>query len=469
MPGARSTPCCNQLNPLLVARPSGSDHRPHEVNIRFMDASQLVARPSRARGLDGTRASRLKAFRSSPLVVLPLCIALVGACSSDRTDPTEPGVEVPEVPQAGWSEPVTIFNAGGGRIVYAGNGRLFALGKTTASINLQVRHSTDDGQTWSSPANTGISRDLVWFRSAAAVGNTLHILTSDGDNASMFYYRSDDGGITWPVSHDLTNNVDLQRAHRASIVVNGSYVHVVNSRPFSAANRPVTYWRSTDGGNTFSTPVTIFSEADGGGVNPDLAVGLGSVVHLVLEDWRGGDPFPSPYDPNTGTGGIATRYFRSADNGATWTAPAQGTLLGNPLLRGRIVAIGGRVTVITESQQGQLPVQQLWQSRSSDDGLTWAASNPIMTVQGSTPSHPVAAGGPASYVYTAAIDETNRRVLSSFTTDNGNNWSAPIVAGSFASNGFDFPFSMVAVGAYVHLIASAGFDAPAMYVRMRVP
>ena len=432
-----------------------------------MDASQLIARSSPAQGLGRILTTRHEAaLRASPWAVLPVCIALLGACGNDH--PTEPGVEVPNVPPVGWSAPVTLFNAGGGRIVYAGNGRLFALGKTTSS-SLQVRHSTDDGQTWSSPANTGIPRDLVFFRSVAAVGNTLHILTSAGDNASLIYSRSDDGGITWPVQHDLTNNVDLRRAHRASIVVNGNYVHVANSRPFSATNRPVTYWRSTDGGNTFSAPVTIFTEADGGGVNPDLAVGLDGVVHLVIEDWRGGDPFPPPYDPNTGIGGVATRYFRSTDNGATWPSAQQGVVLGNPLLRGRVVAIGGRVTVVTETQQQLGTVQELWQSRSSNDGLTWEPSNRIVAVPGSSLSHPVAAGGPASHVYAAAIDETNRRLMSSFTMDNGNTWSTPIVAGSFASDGFDFPFSMVAVGAYVHLIAAETFQTPAFYVRMRVP
>lgn len=464
MSGARRIPRCTQLNPVLVVCPRGGDRRPHEVNIRFMDASQLVAHPFPDPGPGPDRASRLKAFRSLPWVVLPICVVLVSACSSDHSDPTEPGVDVPDVPQAGWSTPVSLFNAGGGRIAYAGNGRLFALGKTTASGNLQVRHSTDDGQTWNSPVNTGISRDLVLFRSVAAVGNTLHILTSAGDNASLIYSRSDDGGNTWPVSHDLTNNVEVQRAHRASIVVNGNFVHVVNSRHFDAPNRTVTYWRSTDGGATFSAPKTIFTEADGGGVNPDLAIGLDGVVHLVIEDWRGGNPYPAP-----GTGGVTTRYFRSTDNGATWPSAQQGVVLGNPLLRGRLVAIGGRVTAIMETQQQPGVFQELWQARSSNDGVTWEPAVRIMSVPNSHLSHPVAAGGPASHVYIAAIDESNRRVMSAFTTDNGSNWSSPLVAGSFASNGFDFPFSMVAVGGFVHLIAAGGLDAPAMYVRMRVP
>jgi hypothetical protein len=433
-----------------------------------MDAPLLLAHFSPVSLPGRIRSRRLVAFRPSPWLVLPVCATLLSACGG-HDDPIEPGVEVPEVPQTGWSAPVTLFNGGGGRIVYAGNGRLFALGKTSVSGNLQVRHSTDDGQTWNPPVNTGINRDLVLFRSVAAVGNTLHILTSAGDNASLFYNRSDDGGNTWPVSHDLTNNVEVQRAHRASIVVNGNYVHVVNSRHFDAPNRTVTYWRSTDGGNTFSAPKPIFTEADGGGVNPDLALGLGDVVHLVIEDWRGGNPYPVAYNPNTGIGGVATRYFRSTDNGATWPSAQQGVVLGNPLLRGRVVAIGGRVTVITETQQQPGLFQELWESRSSNDGASWDPAVKIVGVPNSNLSHPVAAGGPASNVYTAAIDESNRRVMSSFTTDNGNTWSSPIVAGTFAANGFDFPFSMVAVGGYVHLIAAGGLDAPAMYVRMRVP
>jgi len=144
----------NQLNPALVVSPSGDGRRPHEVNIRFMDASQLVARPSPARRLGRTRASRLNAFRSASWLILPLCAVLAGACSSDHADPTEPGVEVPDVPQVGWSTPVTLFNAGGGRIVYAGNGRLFALGKTTRSVH-ESHPSSRSPEYYSDPRNIG--------------------------------------------------------------------------------------------------------------------------------------------------------------------------------------------------------------------------------------------------------------------------------------------------------------------------
>ena len=95
-----------------------------------MSASHLVTNAFRDRGPANARA-RTSVFRPAPWLVLPVCVALFSACSSDHSDPIEPGVEVPEVPQTGWSTPISLFNGGGGRIAYAGNGRLFALGKTS--------------------------------------------------------------------------------------------------------------------------------------------------------------------------------------------------------------------------------------------------------------------------------------------------------------------------------------------------
>jgi hypothetical protein len=368
-----------------------------------------------------------------------------------------------------WSQPVSLFSGGGARVVHDGAGRLYALGRVSGSPNLHVRQSTDQGATWSAPANTGIARNLLLYRSVAAVGSTLHVLTSAGDNANLIYSRSDDGGATWAVVHNLSGDVEVRRAHRASIVVAGNYVHVTNSRQFNAPDRTVTYWRSTNGGSTFSAPVTIYSEADGGGVNPDLAVGTGGVVHLVLESWNGGAPFPAPYNPATGAGGIRAVYFRSTDNGATWPAPQQGVILGNPILRPRVSASGGVVTVITETQDGAPGTQALWESRSTNEGATWRPISRITSTPNLDISHPLVADGPGGQLHVAAFDETNRRLLTVHSSDNGITWRSPVVAATLAANGIDTPFSMVAAGAYLHMVAAAAFtESASSYMRMRV-
>lgn len=353
--------------------------------------------------------------------------------------------------------------------MHNGAGRLYAIGKVSGSANLHVRQSADYGASWSAPVNTGIARNLVLYRSVAAVGSTLHMLTSTSDNANLMYSRSDDGGATWPVEHSLSGDVETRRAHRASITVAGNYVHVANSRQFNAPDRTVTYWRSTNGGHGFSAPVTIYSEADGGGVNPDLAAGVGGVVHLVLESWTGGTPFPAPYNPVTGFGGIRSVYFRSTDNGATWPSPQQGVVLGNPVLRPRVSAAGGVVTVITETQEGVPGTRQLWESRSTSDGASWEAIRKITSAPNLNVSHPLVANGPGAQVHIAAFDETNRRLLTVHSTDNGVTWRSPLVAATLATNGIDTPFSMVTAGGYLHMVGAAAFtESAAGYMRMKV-
>lgn len=389
-------------------------------------------------------------------------MALPAGCADDAVAPRLPGSPTQTLQ---WSAPVSLFSGGGARLAHDGAGRLYALGKVSGSPNLHVRQSSDYGASWSAPINTGIARNLVLYRSVAAAGSTLHILTSTGDDASLIYSRSDDGGATWPVEHNLSADIENRRAHRASIAVAGDFVHVANSRQFNAPDRTVTYWRSTNGGLGFSPAVTIYSEADGGGVNPDLAAGAGGVVHLVLESWSGG----APYNPLTGLGGIRSVYFRSTDNGATWPAPQQGVVLGNSILRPRVATTGGVVTVITETQDGVAGPRHLWESRSTSAGASWDGIRKITSAPNLSISHPLVANGPGGQVHVAAFDETNRRLLTVHSSDNGVTWRSPLVAATLATNGIDTPFSMVTAGGYVHMVGAAAFtESAAGYMRMRV-
>lgn len=397
---------------------------------------------------------------------LPLCVAVMTACGEEAIAPRLPNSPTQTLQ---WSPPVALFSAGGARLVHDGTGRLYAIGKVNGSLDLHVRKSSDYGASWSAPINTGIARDLVLYRSVAAVGSTIHILTSAGDDANLIYSRSDDGGATWPVEHNLSGDVDARRPHRASIAVAGNHVHVVNSRQFNAPDRTVTYWRSTNGGLGFSAPVTIYNEADGGGVNPDLAAGPGGVIHLVLESWDRGTPFPTPYNPVTGLGGIRSVYFRSTDYGATWPAPQQGIVLGRPILRPRLSASGGVVAVIAETQDGLPGPRQLWESRSTNNGASWEAIRKIASAPNVSISHPLVANGPGGQVHVAAFDETNRRLLTVHSSDNGVTWKSPLVAATLATNGIDTPFSLVTAGGYLHLVGAAAFtESFAGYMRMRV-
>ncbi|MBA2557433.1 MAG: fibronectin type III domain-containing protein, partial [Chloroflexi bacterium] len=302
---------------------------------------------------------------------------------------------------------------------------------------LYLRTSTNEGATWSDPQDTGItSRDVLKYRSFVAVGSTLYLLTVHRSTQDLWFHKSTNGGATWS-STNLTRTEE-QKANRGSIAVNGSYVHVVNSREFNYSNRTVTYWRSTDGGATWAAPVTLGDETGGGMVNPDVAT-EGSEVHIVYENWAGST---SVY-----AAGHHLVYRRSTNNGATW-APTY-TLRTGSVARGRLVAMGGRVIIAWEDYfDAAANNSDIFLRRSLDGGASW---QPVQRVTNEPlkNGHPVLVGGPLGVLH-LGIYVADSNVEPSYymqSRDYGATWGPREVVTSVA----DFPYGMAVSASYVHM------------------
>jgi len=220
---------------------------------------------------------------------------------------------------AAWSTPNEIYVADGGAARLSTsvdqNGQLYLawvegfLGP--AYYSHAPAHDALSAQDWAPPAQVDIpAREL---RMRIDAGGVLHILYIPAEDPGVFYMRSVDQGNTW--SEPAWLDPDISPNHvPASLnfeIDETGGLHAVWF--YAALNQDaradlVRYARSTDGGRTWSAPLTIdqsLPESDHHltSAGPVMTV-QGQTVHVV---WAAGS---LPY-----------RYYRvSADAGHTWSA-----------------------------------------------------------------------------------------------------------------------------------------------------
>ncbi|MDX1746051.1 MAG: sialidase family protein, partial [Halobacteriales archaeon] len=200
-------------------------------------------------------------------------------------------------------------------------------------------YSTNNGQTWTEvdlPAVGGLD---LGCEMAVEDDGTVHIVydtltcgSQSCTNEEMFYSRSTDGGASWssPVevrdfslvsfSTDSTPDAQDERGVNpfGALDVDNSggpcdgYLYATFSDKTSSANDADVYVsRSTDGGASWETPVTV---------NDD---GLADRIQFhptMLVDQSNGDVFVAWHDARNDSGNDAVDYFvgRSTDCGLTW-------------------------------------------------------------------------------------------------------------------------------------------------------
>lgn len=292
------------------------------------------------------------------------------------------------------------------------------------------------------------SEAVALFDASARIasGDKLHAVGLG--SGGVVHRSSTDEGATWTAPALIPGTTGEELPLYGPIAVRGSTVHVLTRSGGTAK-----MWRSTDGGANWSGPKTLTGYASDASDRVQVDTD-GEYVHVFIgragaepdatfknyywrstdqgATWSGvtalDDPSgpPSPGGiaaengtvhiayaailPGVGTLGHRARYIRSTDNGATWGAPVD--VSGGatqPQIRPRPRVVDGRVIVLWEEPSDHNASEpypnatrgQIRANRSLDNGATWQGPDDVTAVSGKYPNHPEIGVGPGPLVHVA--------------------------------------------------------------------
>jgi hypothetical protein len=144
--------------------------------------------------------------------------------------------------------------------------------------------STDGGSTFSTPLNisndTGdASLPVITVDSSGDIG-VVWIDTTPG-NFDIFFSRSTDGGSTFSVPKNISNNPGFSGNPQIVVDSNGNINIIWGDE--TPGNRDIFFSESSDGGSTFSTPENI-SNDPGNSYLPEIALDSDNNIDVVWYD-----------------------------------------------------------------------------------------------------------------------------------------------------------------------------------------
>jgi len=271
------------------------------------------------------------------------------------------------------------------------------------SRGLVVGVSTDGGNTWTDSPMPGASvnsggTDLRSSNAWVSFGPDGKVYASwlgvpdpnVANPSGVYISASSDGGYTWSTpTAAITNNGDPNLFDDKDTITADPYTageaYVVWDRlDFSDNTGPAMFSRTTDGGQTWSTPVQIFNPANGQTISNQVVVLPGDVVVDMAEyiDY--------------GSGATSIVVMRSTDQGATWSSPITVSNINFDGITDPNTGAGVRAgeyipMIATDPTDGNIYI--VWQdnrfsggahddiafSESTDGGFTW--STPIKANQ----------------------------------------------------------------------------------------
>lgn len=273
------------------------------------------------------------------------------------------------------------------RIAVNSSGRVYAVWRRVDADNSVVLFSiSEDGRTFSDPVNIAQAESPLTFafRPSMAVARDGTIYVSfvkevlresrpgvfSFVSQDLYVVRSIDGGATFadPVNVSALNGKSSVSTSSFSRMVldTDDQLHVAW---LSGSN--VFYARSTDGAQTFSSPVTASKTARAASAaQPALAVDLAKNVYVA---WTNFDRSAGVQDifVSKSTDGSEFVLIGNLTDGSQWTGviPDQPTLAADTA--GNVTAVWREM--VTDSLKGNDPERDLFYSRSSDGGARWSA------------------------------------------------------------------------------------------------
>ena len=213
---------------------------------------------------------------------------------------------------ASFSSPINLSNGVGCGTspadIAASNGNLDVVFRSGPASDIFLVRSTDNGASFNSPVNVSNDADEEDFPQVAASGNNVFVVWRNipHGNTDIFFTRSTDGGATFGIPVNLSNDAGLSEL--AQIAASGNNVFVTwRDGTTPTGYSEIFFARSTDDGSSFST--ANISNTSGDSIFPDLALS-GNDVFVAWEDTTGL------------TAGNADAYIAaSTDNAASFDTP----------------------------------------------------------------------------------------------------------------------------------------------------
>lgn len=274
-----------------------------------------------------------------------------------------------------WSKPMPLSRNIGGTIFTA----LASNGATLHAVWLDngiimYRHSTDEGNTWSSTTQIGSAIEIPLDHSFVAEGTTLHLLFT-GNDYNLYYQKSTDNGLTWSTKAQVAPGLSGY-FFRNSIKVSNGIIHIlwVNESKSTFVSNGLFYRKSLDDGNTWQLAVrmTMADQSTDPG-RPALSLSGNNVQISWMAEYL---PLPPCYSWQHCT---EVFYNRSLNAGVTWETPKLMSS-GSPyasrpdileLPTGDVVLVWGDARWSAPGISNNFSIIQLVAVHSSDNGTTW--------------------------------------------------------------------------------------------------
>jgi hypothetical protein len=168
------------------------------------------------------------------------------------------------------------------------------------------RRSGNTGQTWTAPQQLSPPLEAAGIPRVARTGSRVGVVWTNERTGTIWVRMSSDGGATWKARIALATTTRAISSGvyegYAAIAVSGSNVYVA----YYSASKTLKLRRSTDGGATWKTAITI--STTGSGYNPAVAA---SGAYVLVG-----------YAVRTSTD-IYTAMRRSSNAGSTWGSVVQ--------------------------------------------------------------------------------------------------------------------------------------------------
>jgi hypothetical protein len=294
---------------------------------------------------------------------------------------------------------------------------------TSTNLVMRTFKSTDQGATWTfdstvTTTQTAMDKQSLWIDHSTSSSHTdnMYLLWHNG-NPGFVSTRQGASG-SWSTPLQITGSETTGTAIGSDIKTNARGDVFAFWPDTGSQNLFVS--KSTDGGTTFGTPVTIATTNGSFQISVPAQATRGCLiatsggaftangtdyVYVVWNDLAGGTGCSAPGNApgTTVTSDCKTRTFfsRSTDGGATWSSPVklndQSSRNDQFFSRLAVDQVTGALVVVyydTVDDPGRLKTD-LWMQTSSDHGASWSSASKVTTSE----SDETVSGATSSFQY----------------------------------------------------------------------